>query len=75
MAIKSTYCHVREGQVTVVTDLEGAVVRLICPEYDESSGSCRIRTGVLSGGPLSQLLERVEEDTLDKPAVRCALLG
>ena len=75
MAIKSTYCHVREGQVSVITDLEGVLTRLICPDYEPSSGTCRIRAGVLGNGPLSQLLQRVDDDTLDKPAARCALLG
>lgn len=74
MAIKSVFCHVSHGRVTAVTDLEGAITRLICPEYQVATGRCRLRAGALGGGPLSQLLERVDEDTLDERSTRCELL-
>lgn len=74
MAIQSVFCHVSHGHVTAVTDLEGAITRLICPEYQALTGTCRLRTGALNGGPLSQLLERVDEDSLDERSTRCELL-
>ncbi|HZP47346.1 MAG TPA: hypothetical protein VFB07_02345 [Vicinamibacterales bacterium] len=73
MAITSVPCHVLGSTVTRVTDLEGRVTHLICPEFDEATGLCRIRRDVSSGGPLSQLLERVAEDTLDSRSARCPL--
>jgi len=73
MPIASVLCHVLGTTVTRVTDLEGNVTQLICPEFDPVSGLCRIRQGVSSGGPLSQLLERVSEDTLDSRGARCPL--
>ena len=74
MAIQSVFCHVGQIRVTTVTDLEGAVTRLICPEYQVVTGVCRLRAGAMSGGPLSQLLERVDEETLDRRSARCELL-
>ena len=74
MAIQSVFCHVGQTRVTTVTDLEGAITRLICREYQASTGVCRLRTNVLGGGPLSQLLERLDEHTLDRRSTRCELL-
>jgi hypothetical protein len=61
------------SRVTRVRTLEGDVVKLICPEFDESSKTCRIRTAAGTGGPLSQLLERVEEQSLTDSGTRCIL--
>lgn len=73
MPIKSVHCHVLQGNVTVVTDLEGSVERIICPKYEDQTGTCRLRKEALRGGPLSQLLERVEETSLDSRATKCIL--
>lgn len=73
MPITSVPCHVLGTTVTRVTDFEGSVTRLICPEYDEATGICRIRQHASGGGPLSQLLERVDEDALADRDARCPL--
>ncbi len=73
MALTSVPCHILGSNVTRVTDLEGRVTQLICPEYDPTRRLCRIRQRALSGGPLSQLLERVSEDTLAERGARCEL--
>lgn len=65
MAMTSIRCPVLGAYVTCVTDLEGAMTRIICAEYDESTGSCRLKKAALEGGPLAQLLERMSEDTLN----------
>ena len=57
MAIKSVFCHVSQTHVPVVTDLEGSITRLVCAEYEEATGLCRLRKTALNGGPLSNLLE------------------
>jgi hypothetical protein len=57
-----------------VTDLEGAVTRVICPEFEASNRTCRLKTSAGYGGPLSQLLERVAEDSLETHGTRCILL-
>jgi hypothetical protein len=73
MPIIAVRCHVLGGLVTRVTDLEGAVTRILCPAYDESSGLCRRLESAQNGGPLSQLLERVAENRLDRRTTRCEL--
>jgi hypothetical protein len=61
------------GQVRCVEDLEGSVVRVICPHYDEPTRSCGLRAAALTEGPLAQLLERVAEDTLASHGRNCVL--
>jgi len=72
MAIQSIRCPVSGEQVTQVTNFEGGVKRVICPEYDEG-GTCRMMQAALQGGPLTQLLERNAEHTLNTRDTRCVL--
>jgi hypothetical protein len=74
MSITSVRCDVLGANVARVTDFEDSVTQIICSEYEESTGLCRLRQHGLSGGPLSQLVERYAENTLDKRATRCVLL-
>jgi hypothetical protein len=73
MAIRSVYCPVLDAYVTQVTDLEGAVTRVICEAYDQADGKCRRRESVRAAGPLSQLLERLSKSALDTRSTHCAL--
>ncbi len=73
MAMTSILCPVLGGHVTRITDFEGNVTRVICEEYEEPRGTCRLRKTVLEGGPLTRLLERVSEDTLDRSGTLCVL--
>ena len=73
MAMTSIRCPVLGAHVTRVTDLEGTVTRIICAEYEESSGTCRLKKTALEGGPLGQLLERMSEGTLDTRSTLCVL--
>jgi hypothetical protein len=73
MATTSVHCPVLRAHVTRITDFEGNPVNIICAEYDKATGNCRLKRTALEGGPLSQLLERVEEGTLDRRATRCDL--
>jgi hypothetical protein len=73
VAITSTRCSVLGASVARLTDLEGHVERVVCPYYEESSRSCRLRAEAVGGGPLGQLLERVAEDTLASRGIRCEL--
>jgi hypothetical protein len=73
MTINSAWCPVVHARVTTMTTLEGEVTNVICPEFDRPSKSCRVKkTGTL-GGPLSQLLERVADESLGEPDARCDL--
>jgi len=66
-------CPVLGAQVTRITDFEGELATIICSEYDRSIGGCRLKKDASRGGPLSQLLERVEENTLGSRGTRCDL--
>ena len=68
---KSVYCHERRGHISLETDRDGIVRRVICPKYEHSTGLCRLRQDTLEGGPLSQLLERVAGNTLNARTIRC----
>jgi hypothetical protein len=70
MAITHIRCPVLGAHITRVTDFEGNVTRIICAEY-ETSGSCRLKKSAREGGPLSQLLERMVEKTLDSRSTAC----
>jgi len=73
MAATSVHCPVLGAHVTRVTDLEGNVTRIICAEYEESTGNCRLKKSAFEGGPLTQLLERVAEGSLDTRSPLCVL--
>ncbi len=71
MAIVSIHCPVIGLQITRVTDLEGATTRVICPQYEESTGICRLKRQGRGGGMLSQFLDRVAEDALRSKDLHC----
>jgi len=73
MAITTIHCQVLGATVTRITDLEGAVSRVICPEYQESTGLCRLLSNADKDGPLSRLLERVADGGLGRRSPRCDL--
>jgi hypothetical protein len=73
MAMTSIRCPVLGARVTRVTDFEGNVTRIICGEYDHSTGTCRLKKTAFDGGPLAQLLERMSEETLTTRSTRCDL--
>ena len=73
MTMASIRCPVLGAHVMRVTDLEGQVTKIICGEYDKSTGWCRLKRSGLQGGPLAQLLERVSEETLDTRSTLCVL--
>jgi hypothetical protein len=74
MTMTLTRCRISGMNVTRVTDFEGAVLRVVCPYFDEASRTCSIRTSALTGGPLARLLERVAENSLATLAERCELM-
>jgi hypothetical protein len=73
MAITSVSCPVARTTVTRVTNFEGETTQVICPEYEEPSGICRMKMCARDGGPLSQLFERLSEETLERRSMRCNL--
>ena len=73
MGIETIRCAVAGWTITRITDFEGGVVQLICPEFDEANRRCRLKHRAREGGRLSQLLERSRERTLDSRDVECHL--
>jgi len=73
MTINSAWCPVLHVRVTTITTLEGEVTNVICPEFEASSKSCRVKKAGTLGGPLSQLLERVTDESLAEADPRCDL--
>lgn len=73
MTITSTRCPVLGAHVTRETDFEGRVTKIICAEYDDATGACRMKRSALEGGPLAQLLERTSENSLDTRGTMCVL--
>jgi hypothetical protein len=71
MSIATVHCPVAHRAVARIADLEGATIRVICEEYEEPTGICRLKKSAAEGGPLSQLLERLSEETLDTRTTRC----
>ena len=73
MAITSVFCRVAHGLVTRVTDLEGEISRVICPEYEGPTGVCQLKKRALEDAPLSRFLGRFDADMLDRRTTRCDL--
>jgi hypothetical protein len=75
MATTSVRCPVLGAHVIRVTDLEGTVIRIICPEYETPRGTCRLKVNVQQGGPLAQFLERTAENSLGSRTTSCDLVS
>jgi hypothetical protein len=73
MVSKIARCHVLQGNVTQVMDLEGRVVHLICPEYVSPTRQCRIKQEGARGAPLSEMLSRAASGTLADVGTRCEM--
>jgi hypothetical protein len=71
MALHSILCPVLGAHITLVTDLEGITSEVICPEYEESGGTCHLKKTARQAGPLAEFLERAREDALDSRGTRC----
>ncbi len=56
-----------------VTDFEGHVTHVFCPHLDAARRACRRKQQAADEGPLSRLLERISDDTLDSRDTRCEL--
>lgn len=73
MTVKSMWCPVIGSHVACVSTLEGEIAAVICSEYDAANRLCNRRSALRTAGPLSRLLERLSEETLDDATTRCVL--
>ena len=65
MPITTVRCPVAQRDVVSEADFEGTITSVFCTELEERTGICRLKRNALDGGPLSQLLQRASEHTLD----------
>jgi len=72
MATKLIRCSVIGACVTRVTNLQGCVTRIICPQY-AADGTCRLKQAHAGAGPLAQLLARVVDGTQPGRGTACVL--
>ena len=50
MPAEQVYCYVIEDNVTVVTDIDGDVKNVVCPEFSRVTYRCGIKdTGIMRG--------------------------
>lgn len=73
MALEARYCGTVGANITVVTDLEGGVTNVFCPEYEAATGACRLKQRAYDGGPLAQLFARLSAHGLDTRSPACPL--
>jgi hypothetical protein len=71
MAITSVRCAVLGAMVTRITDREGRPPSVICAEYEEPSGICRLKRAARERGPLAPFLDRAVEETPDAGSIAC----
>ena len=74
MSIVTVHCPVSQRSVARVVDLEGVVTAVICDAFDRETKTCGLKRHIDDGGPLSRLLERVSEHTLDRRSLLCDLV-
>ena len=73
MRIEHAHCDVLGAAITRVVDFEGLVDHVICSHYQRSDGTCRLKRAAGTGGPLSRLLERVDDHVAANAPVTCGL--
>ena len=71
--VTTVRCPVAQRDIICDADLEGTITNVFCPELEERTGTCRLKRNALEGGPLTQLLERASEHTLDSRRLTCGL--
>ena len=73
MSLTSLWCCALQRSVTRVTNVGGEVVAVICPEVEEATGVCRLKTSALRDGVLADLLRQGDETLAEKPPPRCTI--
>jgi len=43
MSTNTVYCHILGGNVTIVSDLNGKVTNVVCPEYNRITHTCGLK--------------------------------
>jgi hypothetical protein len=67
----SRFCPVLGQRVTVLTDLEGSVLDVICSYHDRATSACQLKGRACTGGRLSELVERAARGRFTDRTTRC----
>lgn len=59
MTFRTERCAVGENAVTLVTDFEGTITMVMCPDFEYASGACTYRRRRADSGPLTDYIARV----------------
>jgi len=62
MPVNRVHCHVLKGDVTVISDINGTVKNIVCPEYNRRSGWCELKQQ--GKGLLERLLDGLDDVTV-----------
>jgi hypothetical protein len=71
----SIYCRLIGKHVASFTKLGGRDVEFACPEYEATSGLCRLKSDAAEVHQLRVLLDAVGETPTGNEPRRCTLLG
>ncbi len=71
MSASQVQCHVLEGQVSVVADLNGNITNVICPKFDRFAYTCSIKKE--SGGLLKQIAGRITDRAVGMKVTTCRI--
>jgi hypothetical protein len=74
MNLETIWCPLSGARVGTITDMEGAVTRVICQDYHAEARTCARRASAMEGGPLAQFLDRVDQQTLADATTRCVIV-
>ena len=72
MGATTVRCYVLGGDVSVVSEFDGTVVNVICPEFNRITYNCNRKTG--GAGFLGQVFGRVADRTTGTKAVACEFI-
>jgi hypothetical protein len=71
MALTAVRCAVLGAMVTRITDRDGHPTSVVCAEYEEPSGICRLKRAARERGPLAPFLDRAAEEAPDAGSIAC----
>ena len=73
MRLETVRCALVGTPVTRLVDFEGSVDRVICPEYQASGRTCRLKQAAATAPPLSRLLQRIDKEVVAEHTSTCSL--
>jgi len=69
MSADKVYCHILGGDVTVITDINGDVKNVVCPQFERVTHSCYKKSR--NTGFLGNVLKKIADKAIDTRASYC----